>query len=113
MKRGQDHQARARLYRFIEFIGQWSMLDIFVVLLLAALVNFQGLMQVTAGYGAIAFGLTVGLTMLAAQSFDPRLIWDGQPGAGTPMASAPQPGDPVFQDHDRAAGPGEVHAGQG
>lgn len=112
----KDHQARARLYRFIEFIGQWSMLDIFVVLLLAALVNFQGLMQVTAGYGAIAFGLTVALTMLAAQSFDPRLIWDGLPGAEMSSGTAAQnqaAGPTPFQDPDRPAGPGEVHAGQG
>ena len=96
-----DHRARAKLYRFIEFIGQWSMLDVFVVLLLGALVNFQGLMQVTAGFGAIAFGLTVVFTMLAAMSFDPRLIWDGQPA----LVSA--------SNNDKATEPGEVHARQG
>ncbi|WP_010427667.1 MULTISPECIES: paraquat-inducible protein A [Enterobacteriaceae] len=74
----QNRRTKTQCYRFIEFIGQWSMLDVFVVLLLAALVNFQGLMQVTAGMGAIAFGATVCLTMLASLSFDPRLLWDDE-----------------------------------
>lgn len=68
---------RARLYRMIEFIGHWSMLDVFVVALLAALVHFQAFANVDAGPGAIAFGAVVVLTMLASMSFDPRLIWDG------------------------------------
>lgn len=110
----QDHQARARLYRFIEFIGQWSMLDVFVVLLLAALVNFQGLVQITAGMGAVAFGLTVGMTMLAAMSFDPRLIWDGQPPRHPPSSftpAVPPAGAPAQQ---QALAPGEeVHARAG
>lgn len=67
---------RAELYRFIELIGRWSMLDIFVVALLIALVRFEGLSQVNAGSGAVAFAGVAILTMLAARSFDPRLIWD-------------------------------------
>jgi paraquat-inducible protein A len=67
---------RARLYRFIEGIGRWSMLDIFVVALLIALVRFQGLSQVNAGAGAVAFAAVAILTMLASRSFDPRFIWD-------------------------------------
>lgn len=67
---------RTRLYEFVEFIGQWSMLDVFVVILLAALAHFQGLMEISAGAGAGAFGLVVILTMLAAMSFDPRRGWD-------------------------------------
>lgn len=67
---------RTRLYELVEFIGQWSMLDVFVVILLAALADFQGLMQISAGAGAAAFGLVVILTMLAAMSFDPRRGWD-------------------------------------
>ncbi|WP_020650776.1 paraquat-inducible protein A [Solimonas variicoloris] len=67
---------RARLYRLLEFVGQWSMLDVFVVALLVALVNFQSIAEVRAGPGAIAFGAVVVLTMLASMSFDPRLIWD-------------------------------------
>lgn len=67
---------RTRMYQMVEFIGQWSMLDVYVVILLAALANFQGLMTVSAGGGATAFGLVVVLTMLAAMSFDPRRAWD-------------------------------------
>ncbi|WP_240648342.1 paraquat-inducible protein A [Pararobbsia silviterrae] len=67
---------RTRLYRIVEFIGRWSMLDVFVVTLTVALVHFQSLATIYAGPGAIAFGLVVVLTMLASQQFDPRLIWD-------------------------------------
>ena len=67
---------RARLYRIVEFIGRWSMLDIYVGAVLVALVHFQGLATIVAGPGATAFGAVVVLTMLAAMSFDPRLIWD-------------------------------------
>lgn len=69
-------RARTRMYEMVEFIGQWSMLDVFVVIVLAALADFQGLMQISAGTGAAAFGLVVILTMLAAMSFDPRRVWD-------------------------------------
>lgn len=65
-----------RLYRVIEFVGRWSMLDIFVVTLLAALVRLQALATIEPGPGAIAFGAAVVLTMLATRAFDPRLIWD-------------------------------------
>ncbi|HVT37086.1 MAG TPA: paraquat-inducible protein A [Nevskiaceae bacterium] len=71
-----DPLERARLYRFIEFIGRWSMLDIFVVALLISLVNFDRFGEVRAGPGSIAFGAVVVLTMLSSLSFDPRLIWD-------------------------------------
>src|ERR671936_16171 len=67
---------RARLYRLIESIGRWWMLDIFVVALLVALVQLTALAAVRAGPAAPAFGAVVVLTMAAAQSFDPRLIWD-------------------------------------
>jgi paraquat-inducible protein A len=67
---------RTRLSGVVEFIGQWSMLDVFVVILLAALAQFQGLMEISAGAGAGAFGMVVILTMLAAMSFDPRRGWD-------------------------------------
>ena len=71
---------RARLYRLIERIGHWSMLDVFVVALLVALVHFRSLALVEAGPGAVAFGAVVVLTMLASMSFDPRLIWDDPSG---------------------------------
>lgn len=67
---------RSRLYRLIEFIGRWSMLDVFVITLTVALVRFQSLAVITAGPGAMAFGAVVVLTMLAALEFDPRFIWD-------------------------------------
>lgn len=67
---------RARLYRIVEFIGRWSMLDVFVVSLLAGLVRIQGFATITAGPGVAAFGSVVVLTMLASLSFDPRLAWD-------------------------------------
>ena len=68
--------ARTRTYRVVEFIGRWSMLDIFVVTLTVALVRFDVLAMITAGPGAIAFGCVVILTMVASSQFDPRLIWD-------------------------------------
>ncbi|CAB3975404.1 PqiA family integral membrane protein [Burkholderia cenocepacia] len=76
--RGSDWQPleRARLYRMVERVGRWSMLDVFVVSLTVALVHFGSLAQITAGPGALAFGSVVVLTMLAANEFDPRLIWD-------------------------------------
>ncbi len=67
---------RARLYRIVEFIGRWSMLDVFVVALLAGLVQIHGFATITAGPGVAAFGAVVVLTMLASLSFDPRLAWD-------------------------------------
>ncbi|MDB5761908.1 MAG: paraquat-inducible rane protein [Herminiimonas sp.] len=67
---------RTRLYRFIDCIGRWSMLDIYVVALSVALVQFQAFASMQAGPGAVAFGAVVVLTMFAAQTFDPRLIWD-------------------------------------
>lgn len=67
---------RTRLYELVEFIGQWSMLDVFVVILLSAMADFPGLAQITAGQGAASFGMVVILTMLAAMSFDPRQGWD-------------------------------------
>ena len=66
----------AVLFRAMELIGQWSMLDVFVVVLLAALVHFDGLMEVKIGAAAWSFGTMVVFTMLAAQHFDPRLLWD-------------------------------------
>ncbi|MBI3230524.1 MAG: paraquat-inducible protein A [Burkholderiales bacterium] len=69
-------QQRTTLYRFVELIGRWSMLDIFVVALLVALVQLRMFAVVRAGPAAAAFGAVVVLTMLAAHSFEPRLIWD-------------------------------------
>jgi paraquat-inducible protein A len=67
---------RTWLYRVVELVGRWSMLDIYVVTILAAVVQIQSLATVTTGPGAIAFGAVVVLTMFSALYFDPRLIWD-------------------------------------
>ncbi len=67
---------RTRLYRITEAIGRWSMVDIFAITILVALVRLGNLASIDAGIGAVFFGAVVVLTMLAAGSFDPRLIWD-------------------------------------
>lgn len=75
-------QQRTILYRLVEFVGRWSMLDIFVITLTVALVRFQSLATITAGPGALAFCAVVVLTMIASMQFDPRLIWDPVPPNG-------------------------------
>jgi paraquat-inducible protein A len=67
---------RARIYRVVEIIGRWSMVDVYVVTILVALVHLGSLASVDVEQGAVFFGAVVVLTLLAAQSFDPRLIWD-------------------------------------
>lgn len=67
---------RTRLYRITELVGRWSMVDIYVVTILVALVKLGALASIEAGPGAVFFGAVVVLTMVAAESFDPRLIWD-------------------------------------
>jgi paraquat-inducible protein A len=69
-------QQRTRIYRVVELVGRWSMLDIYVITILVALVQFNALATIQAGPAAVAFGAVVVLTMFAAMSFDPRLIWD-------------------------------------
>jgi len=76
IKWGLDDRQRTRMYRVVELVGRWSMLDMFVIALLVALVNFGSLAQIVSGPGATAFGSVVVLTMLAATTFDARLIWD-------------------------------------
>lgn len=66
----------ATMYRIVEFIGRWSMIDVFVVAMLAALIQIHSIATILAGPGAVAFGAVVVLTMLASFSFDPRIIWD-------------------------------------
>lgn len=67
---------RTLLYRVIEVIGRWSMIDIFMVSILVALVNVGGIAFVDPGLGATFFAAVVVITMFAAEAFDPRLIWD-------------------------------------
>jgi len=68
---------RTRLYRMTEMIGSWSMVDIFIIGILTSLVSLDALSTIRPGVAASYFAAAVVLTMLAAQSFDPRLIWDG------------------------------------
>jgi paraquat-inducible protein A len=70
---------RTRLYRLVEAVGHWSMLDVFVVVLLVAMVRFGPLASVQPEPGLLAFGAVVVLTMLASEAFDPRLIWNRRP----------------------------------
>jgi paraquat-inducible protein A len=65
-----------RLYRFTEAVGRWSMVDIYVVTVLAALVNLGAIAKIEAGPAAVFFAAVVVITLFAAESFDPRLIWD-------------------------------------
>ena len=67
---------RTVFYRLVEFIGRWSMLDIFMISILVALVKLKALSTIEAGPGAVWFAAVVVITMFAAASFDPRLIWD-------------------------------------
>ena len=71
-----NNRERTHLYRIIDLIGRWSMLDVFVDTFVVALVQLQPLMSVEPGPGVPFFMAVVILTMLAAQSFDPRLLWD-------------------------------------
>lgn len=72
----KNNQERTRLYRMVEFIGRWSMLDVFVDTFTVALVQLSPLMSVAPGPGVLFFAAVVVLTMIAAESFDSRLIWD-------------------------------------
>jgi paraquat-inducible protein A len=72
----KSNRERTRLYRMVAFIGRWSMLDVFVDTFVVALVQLQPLMEVGPGPGVVFFAAVVVLTMIAAETFDPRLIWD-------------------------------------
>lgn len=87
-QRGSSWACRQRstLFRLVELVGYWSMLDVMVVALVAALVKFDALGTIEPRIGILFFGMVVMLTMLSAMSFDPRLIWlplqDKEPGHG-------------------------------
>jgi len=76
----RKNRDRAKLYRLVEIVGRWSMLDVFVATFIVALIQLQPLMAIMPGMGVMFFGAVVVLTMLAAESFDPRLIWDSSKG---------------------------------
>ena len=67
---------RTRLYRMIDGIGRWSMIDVFMISILVALIQMAQIATIEPGVGAICFAAVVVITMLATASFDPRLIWD-------------------------------------
>ncbi|MBT5230643.1 MAG: paraquat-inducible membrane protein A [Methylococcales bacterium] len=69
---------RTVIYQVVAFVGRWSMLDVFVIALLVALVEFKKIATITAEPGATFFGIVVVLTMIAATTLDPRLIWDNR-----------------------------------
>lgn len=76
-QRGMKPHQRQRLLEVIEFIGRWSMIDVFVVAILSALVQLDSVATINPGIAAVSFALSVVFTMISAQSLDPRLIWDG------------------------------------
>jgi paraquat-inducible protein A len=78
VKRGsiENNRQRVRLYRIVDIIGRWSMIDVFVDTFTVALIQLQPLMSVKPAPGLFFFAAVVMLTMLAVESFDPRLIWD-------------------------------------
>lgn len=73
---GGNRLRRMQLYELVEFIGRWSMIDVFVVAILSALVQLSVVASITPGPAALAFALSVVFTMLSARSFDSRMIWD-------------------------------------
>lgn len=81
---GRHPVTRTRLYRLTEFIGRWSMIDVFVVAILVALIRAGALMSIEPGPAALAFSCVVILTMLAAITFDSRLLWEPPPTAKEP-----------------------------
>ncbi len=83
-----------KVYWFTELLGRWSMIDIFVVGILVALVQLGNYMTITPGPGALAFAGVVVLTMFAAMSFDPRLLWDRLEMLGLDPSSPPKKSDP-------------------
>ncbi len=74
--RGTDRDRMHFIYEIVEFVGRWSMIDVFVIAVLSGLVRMGQLMSITPGIGAVLFAMVVIITMFAAQMFDPRLIWD-------------------------------------
>ncbi|MGH7030645.1 MAG: paraquat-inducible protein A, partial [Stellaceae bacterium] len=78
---------RTRLYHIIRFIGRWSMIDIFMESLLGALVTFGAVITIQPGMGALAFCAVVVLTMFAAETFEPRLMWDAAASGRAPTAA--------------------------
>ena len=75
----RDSERMHLIYEVVEFVGRWSMIDVFVIAVLSALVRMGGLMNIYPAMGALMFALVVIMTMFAAMTFDPRLSWDREP----------------------------------
>ncbi|WAH53396.1 membrane integrity-associated transporter subunit PqiA [Pseudescherichia vulneris] len=75
----RDSERMHLIYEVVEFVGRWSMIDVFVIAVLSALVRMGGLMNIYPAMGALMFALVVIMTMFAAMTFDPRLLWDREP----------------------------------
>jgi paraquat-inducible protein A len=75
-KQTTSRKQRTIMYRITELIGKWSMVDVFVVAILVALIQITGIVVISPGGAALAFAAMVIVTMVAAEGFDPRLIWD-------------------------------------
>ncbi|WP_394244394.1 PqiA/YebS family transporter subunit [Vibrio astriarenae] len=82
-QRAVYHRHRMKIYFFVKWIGKWSMMDLFVISIMMTLIDRGQILDFTPGYGAVAFGVVVVLTMLAADSLDPRLIWENYPNKNT------------------------------
>jgi paraquat-inducible protein A len=84
VKRGSSisKSGRMGIYEVVEYIGRWSMIDVFVVAILSALVQLNTIAVVSPGPASLFFALSVIFTMLSAQSFDSRMIWDLKPEGG-------------------------------
>ena len=75
----RDSERMHLIYEVVEFVGRWSMIDVFVIAVLSALVRMGGLMSIYPAMGALMFALVVIMTMFSAMTFDPRLSWDRHP----------------------------------
>jgi paraquat-inducible protein A len=84
--------SRQRLYEIVEYIGRWSMIDVFVVAILSSLVQLNVVVAINPGPASFAFACSVIFTMLSAQAFDPRLIWDSIPDDHGAMPERTTPG---------------------
>ncbi len=73
---------RTRLYRIVSVIGRWSMIDVFMISILVALVRFGAIVTIEPGFGAVAFAGVVIITIFAAEAFDPRTMWDAASASG-------------------------------
>ena len=78
-KGARDSERMHLIYEVVEFVGRWSMIDVFVIAVLSALVRIGGLMNIYPAIGAVMFALVVVMTMFSAMTFDPRLLWDREP----------------------------------